>query len=376
MDSKLIDLFREKVNNNGADLILHRYRNNNGKNQWSIICSAMDWISVVVGEIDVRKLSKKNNNDSSIRVMTFIVCIDVLWEAIQQLHRVLLNTENIPFVNEKSVFQHKKFETTDNKYFKTIRACFATHPVNLKDDFSGEKKVEQRYAGWSGGGFGKGDFSVILYSNQPDKNPEFLDIYFSELLRFAEQRYAYLSNLMDEIDRQTVDYCNEWKNKRIRRVNSVVEQIEILIHESKVRLDNDYYNFALEELRLIYTVEIHSMQNKKLVEKYRIALIEKVNEIFALLQDMSLKDWRRVTMGDKKIYIVAKIFDQQGCLAYLCKTPNEARCLPGTLEALRADGVQIVILDSPEIYSEYAPYTYIEDMKEFIDKVAQMNRVA
>lgn len=49
--------------------------------------------------------------------MTFIVCIDVLWEAIQQLHRVLLNTENIPFVNEKSVFQHKKFETTDNKYF-------------------------------------------------------------------------------------------------------------------------------------------------------------------------------------------------------------------------------------------------------------------
>ena len=83
-----------------------------------------------------------------------------------------------------------------------------------------------------------------------------------------------------------------------------------------------------------------------------------------------------VVMGDKKIYVVAKIFDQQGCLAYLCKTPNEARCLSGTLEALRADGVQIVILDSPGIYSEYAPYTYIEDMKEFIDKVAQLNRAA
>ncbi len=83
-----------------------------------------------------------------------------------------------------------------------------------------------------------------------------------------------------------------------------------------------------------------------------------------------------VVMGDKKIYVVAKIFDQQGCLAYLCKAPNEARCLHGTLEALRADGVQIVIPDSPEIYSEYAPYTYIEDMKEFIDKVAQLNRAA
>ena len=33
-------------------------------------------------------------------------------------------------------------------------------------------------------------------------------------------------------------------------------------------------------------------------------------------------------------------------------------------------------LDEPEIYSEYAPYTYIDDMKEFIDKVSQLNRVA
>lgn len=81
-------------------------------------------------------------------------------------------------------------------------------------------------------------------------------------------------------------------------------------------------------------------------------------------------------MGDKKIYIVAKVFDKPGCIAYLCKTPNEARCLPGTLEALRADNVQIVILDDPEIYSEYAPYVYVEDMKDFIDRVSQLNRAA
>lgn len=81
-------------------------------------------------------------------------------------------------------------------------------------------------------------------------------------------------------------------------------------------------------------------------------------------------------MGDRKVYIIAKIFDQQGCLAYRCKTLTEARCLPGTLEALRADGVQIVILDDPDIYSEYAPYHYLEDMKEFIDQVSALNRAA
>lgn len=81
-------------------------------------------------------------------------------------------------------------------------------------------------------------------------------------------------------------------------------------------------------------------------------------------------------MEVKSIYIVAKIFDRQGCLAYKCKTVNEARCLPGTLEALRADGVQIVILDSPDIYSEYEPYDYVEDMKDFIDMVSKMNHTA
>lgn len=81
-------------------------------------------------------------------------------------------------------------------------------------------------------------------------------------------------------------------------------------------------------------------------------------------------------MLEKKIYVIAKIFDRQGCLAYRCKTITEARCLPGTLESLRADGVQIVILDCPEIYAEYEPYCYIDDMKEFIDKVAMLNKTA
>jgi hypothetical protein len=81
-------------------------------------------------------------------------------------------------------------------------------------------------------------------------------------------------------------------------------------------------------------------------------------------------------VGDKTIYVVAKIFNRQGCIAYRCKSAREARCLPGTLESLRAEGVQIVILDSPEIYSEYAPYRYIDDMKEFIDEVCTLNREA
>jgi hypothetical protein len=81
-------------------------------------------------------------------------------------------------------------------------------------------------------------------------------------------------------------------------------------------------------------------------------------------------------MLKKNIYVIAKIFEQQGCIAYRCKTINEARCLPGTLEALRSEGVQIVILDTPNIYAEYEPYNYVEDMKDFIDQVSMLNKTA
>ena len=81
-------------------------------------------------------------------------------------------------------------------------------------------------------------------------------------------------------------------------------------------------------------------------------------------------------MGDKKVYIIAKVFDKQGCYAYQCRDPKELKYVPGTLDLLRNEGVQIVILDDPEIYSEYAPYKYILKLNDFVEKVINLNKVA
>lgn len=97
----------------------------------------MDWIDVVIGEIDIHKLLRGNDNKSSVYFIAFISCADVLWESIQQLHRVFFKTDTIPFDNDSSVFKNKLFPETDNEYFKTIRACFAAHPINLNNYFSG-----------------------------------------------------------------------------------------------------------------------------------------------------------------------------------------------------------------------------------------------
>ena len=36
----------------------------------------------------------------------------------------------------------------------------------------------------------------------------------------------------------------------------------------------------------------------------------------------------------RKVYIVAKIFDKQGCIAYCCKNLSEANYVPNTLNCL------------------------------------------
>lgn len=79
-------------------------------------------------------------------------------------------------------------------------------------------------------------------------------------------------------------------------------------------------------------------------------------------------------MGAEKIIIVAKIFDKIGCIAYRCKSLGEAEYMPNALEFIRNKDVQIVVLTDPDIYMEYAPYNYIEDLQEFVEKVLYLNK--
>ncbi len=291
MDSSLIREFRNEVND--QSLVLQMYRDRDGKALWNIICSAMDWIDVVIDEIDIHKLLRDNSNKASARCLTFISCVDVLWEAIQQLHRVFFNTNSIPFSDDNSVFKHKLFPATDNEYFKTIRACFAAHPINLYDKFSGNGKRERRYASWSGSGFSKGDFSVFLYSNQVNEKPISLNFYFDELLAFSQKRYDYLHTIIYEIARQKRAYLDDWRSKEISKSNNPLEQIATLKAEAFHRCRYcDYYNYELRKLQIIFSTDVTVPQNRILVKKYRDVLGAEIEEIYANLQNMTFDELR------------------------------------------------------------------------------------
>jgi len=288
MTKELLTIFREEVTDD--DLTYHIYKNKDGKNKWSVICSAMDWIEVVVEGIDLSRVQHGNDNESSMKLMMFISCIDVLWEAVQQLHRVLFDTANIPFANEKNVFSDKLIDTTDNLYFKTIRACFAAHPVNLNDRFREGEKNEQRFASWSTGGIAtKKDFTVFLYSNQPGEKVLMLDISFQELFNFAQRRYEHLTELTEQLRKIKRDYLDTMKGV-IERPSDTISHIRVLKEANKTRFGNDYYDYELTKIEKVFSIEPSSPRNADLLHNYQATRIPVIEEIHTNLENMTLLD--------------------------------------------------------------------------------------
>ena len=279
MEEYLINTFRDKINEH--DLILHIYRNYNGKNKWNVICSAMDWIQVGVAGVDTSTLEYTNTDQASVKVITFLSCIDVMWEGIQQLHRVFYDTTDIPFIGDKSIF---KKVIDDNRYWKEIRAAFAAHPTNL----DGTDKGEKRFASWSGGFGCSGDFSVIVYSNDPNKNHEFFDISFKEIMEFATKRYNYLNTMMKRVDDISEQWCEKWRNTPIILSGETMADVTTLLKENADRFDNDYYEYHLGVMKTVFEAETHGEKNTDVVNKYRDALKEEIQTIYQILQNMNL----------------------------------------------------------------------------------------
>jgi len=320
VDNELLREFRNKVNKDY--MILQIFRNKDNKNKWSVLCSAMDWIEVALEGIDPALLSKGNDNKSSIKMITFLSCIDILWEAIQQTHRVLYDTNEIPFKEDNSIF---KQEVSDNIFFKAIRACFAAHPVNLQEVYSDDGKNERWFASWSGGTFSRKDFSVILYSNVLDKESRFFDVSFAELLEFAKSRYFYLNELMTQIDLIVANFKCKYRKIPIERKTEIDGRIALLIEENKKRLNCDYYDYELNKLRLIFKQSnFKNPKNQKVVDIYQKDLLLELEEIQNHLQNMNVNELDTeidVECPSKSQYLFSKLADSVwgGGYAYILK---------------------------------------------------------
>lgn len=73
------------------------------------------------------------------------------------------------------------------------------------------------------------------------------------------------------------------------------------------------------------------------------------------------------------MYIVVKDFNKQGCICHLLDDDNVKVSLPDMLESvLDIDRLQVVCLGNPNMYGEYAPYRFIDDLGDFIKEALSM----
>ena len=285
IDSELIKTFRDQVNQNG-NFIRQEYGNRNGKNHWNVICSCMDWITVAIEYIENHEMDNENINVKCMQAYTYISAIDIVFESISQLHRVIINDNNISFKNENNIFSTKQSQKDDNDYFKHIRAIFGAHPVNLKNN-----EDEKWYASWPTDHVYNGfDFAVILYSLDAEQDDITFGYQFEELNKFLKSRYNYLETLSLEIDEQYKKFKDKKINQNIDVSNDHLRQLKILKDESKKRLNKEYYNYTIEELIILFEA-YNELENKtEIITNYINDLKKLVDEIYCNLQNMIFKD--------------------------------------------------------------------------------------
>lgn len=276
--------FRDLVNSNSS-FVYKKYRNNNGKNHWNLICSCMDWISVSIRFLQNAPEPNKNIDIRVMDMFSLISSIDLVSESIAQLHRVFINHQTLPFAGEKRCFSERIFDEDDNSYFKSIRACFGAHPVNLNQSTS------KRFASWPfDSHINSGELTVHLYSNKVGEDDLVMNINSNELIDFLTIRYNYLDVISQQIMRLYERFRSDLAKELIETKSDPLEQLYVLRIESEKRFDNDHYNGVIDDLIMIFEAEVPQDDIKIMASNYKKSLEMLIGEIKDNLQVMNIVD--------------------------------------------------------------------------------------
>ena len=277
-----LETLRDKINENVEYMIL-KYDLSNNKNHWNCICSAMDWIDVAKENIDsdlIRKEFKYMWKD----VYSYLSAVDIIIDGIIQIHRVVFETKDTIF-KENTIFKNN-LNKNDYEYFKHIRAVFGAHPVNI------DEKGNKKYASWiTQGIFTDYDFAVLIYdSNKDNQLSKQFGFKINEVNQFLWKYVQYLDEIYLQIFKKQEEFINDKKKIVIKKSDSALEQIDILMQENEKRLNSEYYEQILKELKIIFATEIKQKGNQIYVLKYREILKKRIDEIYYSLQNMQYID--------------------------------------------------------------------------------------
>lgn len=287
--------FRDFVNRFHTNFVIHCYSNVEGKNYWSCLCSAMDWLTEAEDALPEFQKRANGKNAGWIDLYGYISCIDVILEATEQLHRCVFGVAGKPtdllFHTQCFIAKPNEFASlTDRAYFKELRSGFGAHPVNLTDSqrTSSHKHKAKRYASWvlsseRGQPTDDFDFSVRLYSNLKGVEDLTLGVKLAELKTFCDQYQSHLETVVAEIERQYGVFANECRKRPIGRSDDIVEQWNILMREAGDRCLGNW-DAAVPD---IFSANPKNPKNRKLLAAYQKALRTLIKGMTSAFQKMN-----------------------------------------------------------------------------------------
>ena len=273
INDKIIVNFQNIINSND-NFVLHTYLDRNGKDQWSLICSCMNWITVAIRHLKNFPILNSDPDIRGMQIYSIICSIDIVVEAVLQLYRVIFNCDDkqLPFEDGNQIFKKIVFtELNDDDYFKQIRACFGAHPVNIKTT---NNKKERLFASWPYRNHFNNDtdLQVQLYSNNPDIPDTTFGLSIKELMQYLESRYQYLDIISEEIIMQYQNKKAELRNTPISVEKDVISIISNLQRENILRFNNDEYRYMLNEMLLLLKTDLSEPSYQKCACKFKTNL--------------------------------------------------------------------------------------------------------
>lgn len=291
LNYSLIEDFRDVVNE--GEFAYHYFINKDGRNQFSPMCSCMDWISVSIRYI---KHFPAFSDDIDVKAMQFyslVSSIDIVVEAVTQLHRIIMDEgkklQKWPFKDSSYIFTDK-VEYLSNKdddgYFGEIRSIFGAHPTNLRND-----NGEGLFASWPHPHpFNMNDFTVSIYSNRPGSDDVIFGIKIDEVLKYLNERYSYITKLKNILIGIRKHHYKKLSKVIIPVTENIYEELRVLHDEVTARQDNDYYRMELHDITHLFTGVVTEAHLIDEVSAFRDKLYPIVAEIRKNLQSMNLVD--------------------------------------------------------------------------------------
>ncbi|OMF15498.1 MULTISPECIES: hypothetical protein [Paenibacillus] len=295
LDNSLLEEFKQALSDHD-DFLINTYSNYNGKNLWSLICSAKDWLSVSVNGLPYIDLTHAHDDFRSLNVLQLIMTYDIVLQSIEQLLRVFEMEYTLK--NDSSVFNAA---IPDDAYFAQIRACFGAHPVDLRIA-DGTKTTNKYFASWSSdisNSGDNGDYSVFLYSNNPNVvQPISFSMSFANIHEFIVKRYSLLTSMISVIKKKNGIFIEDQRLQEIGHSSDVVEQLQILIRENSIRIgEGEGYHYDIQTLIELFTApQEFPERERQEADQYLNSLHLLVNELYDALQSMTFSE-NAVTQG-------------------------------------------------------------------------------